>query len=59
MVDLEMHGIKKEEYVRMIEYVNSKDIREYWNEIGYKPAVLESLRSVKFAEMINQLWRRK
>ena len=26
----------------MIEYVNSKDIREYWNEIGYKPTVLES-----------------
>ena len=26
----------------MIEYVNSKDIREYWNEIGYKPTPIEA-----------------
>ena len=28
--------------MEVIEFVNSKDIRDYWKEIGYEPSVLES-----------------
>ena len=28
--------------MKIFEYVNSKDIKEYWKEIGYKPTMLES-----------------
>lgn len=28
--------------MKIVDYVNSNDIREYWNEIGYKPNMLES-----------------
>ena len=28
--------------MKIFEHVNSKDIKEYWNEIGYKPTMLES-----------------
>ena len=28
--------------MKAIDFVNSKDIREYWEDIGYKPAALES-----------------
>ena len=32
----------EENYMEVIEFVNSKDIRDYWKEIGYEPSALES-----------------